>query len=166
MTKDMKPTKHNLMLTIGYFPVEYKISFQVNPKSYDGSDWKNVLQFSSGSGSGGSGPYGSRNPGIWASTDKWRVASAVNSFLGYGYVVEPTNVYNINEWIQIDVSQIKDDKGKYNYSVMFNGELVHSVINTQPKNFSAVKVYVSNPWHDALNSVIRSLSCLLLDDKG
>ena len=162
----MRPTKSNLITTIPYLSKEYKVVLQVRPIDLSSIDtvYANIVHFTTGNDHG---VYGTRTPSVWVRTSHWYVSSAVNGALqhGYYYYTQPEITPKLNEWLQINVTQLREENG-FNYSIVFDGKLVHSVINTQPKAFSNVKVYVSDPWYAPIDGFVRSLSCFVIDTTG
>merc|ERR1711993_183386 len=51
----------------------------------------------------------------------------------------------------LKIEQFQKD-GKIMYQVMINGKTEYSAENTDPKDFENVKVFASDPWHDAFTS--------------
>ena len=58
----------------------------------------------------------------------------------------------LGEWTSVVVSQLKS-----NFSVNVNGA-DHFSVDPEPKEFSNVKVFASDPWWDAQPGSIRSLT--------
>ena len=63
---------------------------------------------------------------------------------------------HVGEWTSIHISQTLEE-GKYIYRITIGGEEVHAVENSEPEEFSDVKVYASDPWHNAQPGSIRNL---------
>ena len=59
-----------------------------------------------------------------------------------------------NEWSTVEISQAERGS-KVVFSLVVNGERLWTVENTDPKEFSDVQVFASNPWHVAQAGSIR-----------
>ena len=96
--------------------------------------------------------YGSRVPGIWINTRNGTmctgVYSAVGKYRSY-YHKTPFNPIKLNKWIEINVSQTKVG-GDDQYIIEMNEEVVRTVKNANPRQFENVKIYISDPWYDAV----------------
>ena len=61
------------------------------------------------------------------------------------------------KWTQITLSQ-EYLSGKFRYRVLIDGVEKYNVENAQDGQFRDVRVYASNPWHDAQPGYIKDLS--------
>ena len=105
-----------------------------------------------------SGKYGDRTPAIFFHpTRGMHVTSAINGNKNWVKNVAPPPP--IGEWTTLSVSQ-KSSGGKYFYSFAVGGQKIFSVENTQPREFSNVKVYASDPWYTAQPGDIRALTII------
>ena len=43
------------------------------------------------------------------------------------------------------------------YSIAIDGQLVHSVENTNPLSFDNVKVFAGDPWHESFDAKMKDL---------
>ena len=133
------------------------VSFEVLPTSFQ-SGWANIIHMSIGNDHG---RYGDRTPGVWfqpssssATTKKLTIYSAVNGYPNYRY--DSTKMFPLNTWIRVKIEQA-DENGKATFRVYLDDEEVHEMINTQPRDFDNVKVYVSDPWYPPQAGKIRNL---------
>ncbi|XP_065674909.1 uncharacterized protein LOC136091363 [Hydra vulgaris] len=153
--------KPNQLLTIlTNFPKEYEISFDFKPTSYL-NQWESIIHFTIG---GNYANYGDRSPGVWISPyNDLYFASAINGSSSneiYSTIIPP-----INEWIKVKISQIKL-KSQYIYTIDIANNKIYSTQNTLSKNFSHVKVYMSDPWYSAQPGFIRNLTIVeMLSDR-
>ena len=46
---------------------------------------------------------------------------------------------------------------KYVYNVYVNGDLKRSVVNNDPRIYTNVRLYASNPWHPPAGATLRNL---------
>ena len=146
------------MAIISNFSKEYFVEMEVMiTKHITTGDWYNVMQATTGESMA---DYGSRTPGIWFHCKEGKLAIRVDSPVNgnKNYKVQtPHQIFELNKWIMIKVSQTKTGND-YKYKVDVNGEEIHNVTNTDPREFNNVKIYVSSPWSSALPGYIRNLS--------
>uniref|UniRef100_A0A7M5UPA6 Uncharacterized protein n=1 Tax=Clytia hemisphaerica TaxID=252671 RepID=A0A7M5UPA6_9CNID len=113
----------------------FKLTGSVNDK------WCNILQLTKG---GKLEEYGDRTPGIFYNKEIQNLVtySAVNGNEGYRnyFPIELNTEYNV------EIHQRYKSGGVYKYSILLNGDEVHSTDNTQARQFYDVKVYTGSPW--------------------
>nr|XP_047124211.1 coadhesin-like [Hydra vulgaris] len=131
---------------------EYMVSLEVKPTSFDNTTYRNILQLTANRSLSN---YGDRNPLIYFTnkTGCLVVSSAIN---GIKNKILTIKTLSLNEWASIKVVQ-QLVNGSYNFSVAINGNVITSVINLQPIEFSNAKVYASDPWNPAQSGFIRNL---------
>ena len=56
--------------------------------------------------------------------------------------------YELNKQYQIEISQKKNSDGESVYKIIINGETIHEVINTTPRNFYNATLYLSDVYYD------------------
>ena len=145
-----KDTLLTILLTLGK---EWRVTHDFKPTQYLSPIWANSLHLTSG---GNSEHYGARTPGIWPSMgdpSKSYIASAVNGENSYIYRPDRPPV---DVWTSVEISQTLEGE-RYMYRIIGGGQEVHAVENTQPQEFQGVKVYASDPWHEAQPGSIRNL---------
>ena len=116
--------------------------------------WGNILHV----GMGGNGKeYGDRTPGIWFEprTTKISISSAINDNKNYEIRTHPIP---INQWTRIEIAQLAQPDGVYQFTIRVAGEIFHQVTNTAPQEFSNVKVYTSDNYYSAANAMIANLT--------
>ena len=125
----------------------YRVSFRIIVKKYHVS-WLSVIHFTTGSDCCTSG-Y--RIPAVWITPNQARFAiwSDVSGNNNYRYTT--TNDFSFGMPYDITIQQTQDLTG-YWYGIIINGSTVLKVQNTQPKIFSNVKEYLSDPWYPAFTS--------------
>ena len=69
-----------------------------------------------------------------------------------------TSPLPIDEWSNIKFSQLKMLSGRYQYSIEINGVEVYQNPNDQPKLWTALWVYFSDPWHPAPKAFIKNFT--------
>ncbi|XP_065656161.1 uncharacterized protein LOC100212432 isoform X5 [Hydra vulgaris] len=144
--------KGKLIATLKVMNKEYSISFEVKPTSFE-KGWKSVIHLTLGNNFV---TYGDRNPGVWFHENGLgglHICSAVSS---YRNLCKDTNPIQIDKWSTVKVAQ-QFSEGSYVYSIYINGENIFSTINTDPRNFENVKVFMADPWYNAQNGFVRNL---------
>ncbi|XP_065671442.1 uncharacterized protein LOC100209097 isoform X2 [Hydra vulgaris] len=148
-----------LLGTLNVLKKEYTISFKLKPMKYS-KGWKSVLHLTLGKDYGN---YGDRNPGVWFHEDgsgKLAIFAAVSG--NVNYYVETTSL-PLNAWSYLKIYQSFMD-GKYWFSVDLNGINIHSVENTDARDFKALKVYASDLWYASQEGLISDL--LIINGKA
>ena len=124
---------------------EYNVSFEFKATTRPQKYYQhNILHLSIG---GKNGTYGDRTPMISVRNTDVQVTSAVNGDANYYKGFRSSII--IGKWVQMSVSQIKDVKGEYNYTIEMDGKLLHTVVNSGAQDFTNVAVYASDPWYEA-----------------
>merc|ERR1712062_504672 len=94
------------------------------------------------------GRYGSRIPAVWIEPNKrFYIESAVSGNCCYRKYIN----HYLGKQYDITIQQTKEN-GKYWYQIIVNGSTVLKVQNTQPRIFSNVKEYLSDPWYRPFSS--------------
>ena len=145
--------KNSLLTTLPTLAKEWKVSFEINPKSYNYRGYAQVLQMTIG---GKNGNVGDRTPSLWI--HRTRGVYIITTLDGRANVGKSFSKKKppIGQWTRIQISQAKQDSS-YMFSLTIGGETVWSVANSKPEEFSDVKVYASSPWYVAQAGNIRGL---------
>ena len=144
--------KNTLLKTLPTLAKEWKVAFDFKSTNYDYWGSAQVLQMTIG-GTGGN--IGDRTPALWM--HKTRGVYIVTTLSGKAAVGKYIKKKpSIDEWTKVQISQVKEGY-KYMFSLVIKGETLWSVENTQPKEFSNVKVFASSNWHVAQAGSIRGL---------
>ncbi|XP_066910159.1 uncharacterized protein [Clytia hemisphaerica] len=100
--------------------------------------------------------YGDRSPCIYYRIDGnlFSITSAVNGVITHSKYVDPVQ---FNTEYNVEIHQRYKSGGVYKYSILLNGEEIHSTDNTQAEQFHDVKVYTGSPWSKACNGTISQL---------
>ena len=151
------------MKTIARLGKEWRVSVEVNPRSYEWRSYASVLHLTTGdSGSGSCARAGDRTPALWLHPTRGvLVSTALNGKPSFSRNVR--HALPAGQWSQIEVSQIFDGE-KNTFSILVNGTTVFSTTNNKPETFSNVNIYASNPWARPLSGTIRSLIVEHIDD--
>ena len=108
--------------------------------------WANIFHFTINKNIG---TNGDRIPLVLVNKDKYfYISTDLN-----GKVDKGTFKFNFDMYkkYHLKIEQFQKD-GKIMYQVMINGKTEYSAENTDPKDFENVKVFASDPWHDAFTS--------------
>lgn len=145
-------TFNNLYKTIPMLHKQWRISLEIMPTGVVNGYSSIVLV-----GLGGDNEvYGDRSPGIWfkpASTELV-ISSAINGYKNYNFT---TPAIPMHEFTNIEISQLEQSNGSYQYTIRLRGTILHQLINSEPTEFEDVHVYASNNFHAPANALISNL---------
>lgn len=114
------------------------------------NQWTNVIHFTTDHNKGS---MGFRLPAIFLYNNKLRISQDVS-----GKVMHDTDVdFETNKWIILVISSLKKGSSTW-YTVTVNGKVIETMIDTAPRSYSNVKLYVSDPWYSEANVVIQDFS--------
>ena len=148
--RELKLVKNTLQTLIPTMGKEWLISFFFNPTSYTYKGWTSIVHLTTG---GNYGKYGYRTPGIFFHPSYGlQVSASVNGHHDYYRHFKPSSA-PIGQWTKIVISQVKQEN-KYIYRIAI-GDDTFSVENTQPAQFTDVRVFTSDPWHVAQPGSIK-----------
>ncbi|XP_066932780.1 uncharacterized protein [Clytia hemisphaerica] len=144
---------NNLLLFIPILSTEWSVQlqFKLLSEHADGR-WCNIMHVTKGQNRD---VYGDRVPAIFF--DKFNmilsIQSAVNGIISYNifHTIQYNTEYNV------EIHQRYKSGGVYKYSILFNGEEIHSTNNTQARQFYGVKVYISDPWYNACIGLVKNV---------
>jgi len=154
MTEEL-PLVHSTGIgSLAVLPEEYYIQFDVKANSFTNA-WQSVIHFTVDNQN--INAYGSRNPAVWfhaSGSDQSRlhICSAVSGNKNYCYNSEDITV---GTWVNIQIIQRLSD-GSHLYEILIDGAVVHSTQNDQPIEVRYAVIYAADPWHVALDGVIRN----------
>ena len=144
--------RNTLLKTLPTLAKEWKVTFDFKPTDYNYRGPAQVLQMTIG---GKVGNIGDRTPALWMhKTRGVYIVTALSGKAAVGKYIKKKP--SIDEWSKVEISQVKQGY-KYMFSLVIKGETLWSVENTQPKEFSNVKVFASSDWHVAQAGSIRGL---------
>ena len=125
------------------YGLEYEIEVLLELKeTLDIPGWMNLITVTKG---GDNLELGDRLPSIYLNEDGWYISTGLNEQKSYGL----TFLHEIGDYL-INVSQRKYGND-YIYKIAINGEEKHEKVNSEPKSFEEVTVYLSDPWHFSFN---------------
>ena len=147
--------KNSLLATLPTLAKEWRISFELKPKSYN-NGFAQVLQLTIG---GKATNIGDRTPALWmykkSGVIKVVIATTLNGKVSVAKFLEKTSPV-INQWTSVEIGQ--ERKGSdYIFSLVMRGVTLWSAKNTKPQEFSNVKVFASSDWYVAQSGHIRGL---------
>ena len=102
---------------------------------------------------------GDRTPGIWftSMTTKLLIQSAINGDKNSNYLYGLTPAIPMDKWTRVEVSQLRQIDGSYQYTILIAGEIFAQLTNNNPEEFSDVKVYTSDNFFTAAEAMITNL---------
>ena len=103
------------------------------------------------------GSYGDRIPAIWflPGTTKLHITSAVNGLNNYR--PDDTDPIPMNEWTLVEISQLRQTDGSYQYTIKINDQIYDQIINNDAREFENIKVYTGDNYSFAPAATIRNL---------
>ena len=151
--------RDNLITTLPYVDREYRVKFDVFPTFFI-SSWGSVIHFTAHGGDLDS--FGDRIPAVFffgttptATSDKLHICSAVTNQTNYCH--SSNSLFGRDQWITVEIAQTKAGN-YYNYTIMLNRNVVHSITNYNAQQFYRVKVYVGDPFYNPQPGFIRNLT--------
>ena len=111
------------------------MSFEIKPTG-TATGWANVLHVGLG---GDNSVYGDRIPGIWmyGTSTAMHIGSAIS---GNQNAVTTTNDIPQNVWTKVVIRQARQADGSYKFLIAVDDDLIKEVTNTDPREFTNVKV--------------------------
>ena len=146
-----------LLATLDTLAKEWRVTLQFRPTEYiNRSGHTSVLHLTTSNTSSSFDQHGDRIPAIFIyyRPNGLSVRSSVNDEPNYA---RQFDLPPVNAWTKLEVGQ-REDTGQYTFYFSVNGSEVHSVTNSQPREFHGVRVYASNPSWPAQPGSIRNLT--------
>ena len=105
--------------------------------------------------------YGDRIPGMYFQSGSTRlyIGNAVNGN-GNFHRTEKIALFKeipLNKFTLVTIEQVIED-GEYRYSIYFDHEELYSTINSKPRVFKHVNVYMGDSFYNPANAVIRNFN--------
>ena len=145
------------MATLSKLGSEWRVVFEFKPTEYlygSHRGWTSLLHLTIG---GDNSQHGDRTPAIFFNP---RFGIYICSTVGQDYdycqnssPLRPTP----GIWTNIEIGQ-RENGNRLSYYISVAGKEMHSVINNEPREFTDVKAYISDPWHTPQPGFIRNLS--------
>ena len=114
--------------------------------------WITIVHFTTGNDGG---RYGDRTPGVFVHLfdRKMLFDSAVNGVSTYRHQFLGSQ---LEHKYKIEIHQRYVSRGDYRFFIKVDGIEIHSVINSDARQFYNVKVYAGDPWRET-NGFISNL---------
>ena len=125
----------------------YRVSFSIKVSKMANA---NVIHFTTGLDQSIYSLFfiGSQIPAVWLNKSGFfHICSTVSGNRNYCKNIN----YSLGKQYDITIQQYNHN-GKYMYEIIINGLTKVCVENTQPRIFSHVKEYTSNPWYSSFTS--------------
>ena len=112
------------------------------------SGWTNVFHFTA---EGNKDNYGDRIPALYIDNINnqgyFHICSAINGNPNYRKNFD----FELGKQYHISIKQFMDSGINW-FEIIIDGESLFKIKNTQPKSFSSVKLYGSDPWYNSFTS--------------
>ena len=152
--KEHNIIKNSLLTTLPTLKKEWRVSHEFFPTDYSSEEWTDSLHLTI---EGDKKQYGHKTPAIlFRPGQGLYISSAISGNPSYSWETF-TDIPPLNTWTNITITQEQDSNSKFMFSIMIGDKLVHTTENTQPQEFSNVRVYASNPWWTAQPGKIKNL---------
>ena len=147
---------------IDKLPKTWKVSFKIKPSpiannNNNNNQFTNIIHFTT---KYDNGIQGSRTPSVWFMPNSRRLKISSSLSNNYDHTFEMTEDLPFNTYTEIKIEQFKDqyiDSNDHIYRITVGGRQVHQVLNNAPREFKNVKMYVSSPWYEPANVIIKDL---------
>ena len=158
---EVELSRDNLVWTVPNWGYEIEIEFDIIVNSEISQEWSNVFHMIAADHD--STQVGSRVPSfmVWNDRKKFEICFTVN---GNGYH-QTFHEYQLNQWYHFQISQLINPTGEAVYRIRVDGNTVHEILNSKPRNFPEAKLYLSSPWLPSLGSY-GTLSNLTVTKEG
>ena len=155
-------TRNNLYKTIPTLHKQWSLTVDIMPTGLV-SGFANILRVGLGEDVT---LYGDRTPTIWfnSMTTELVIASAVNGNKNYHSVVTPA--IPMDTWTRVEITQLRQFDGSYQYTIIIAGEIFDQLTNNNPEEFSNVEVYTSDNFNNAAKAMITNLIIWTSPDEG
>ena len=150
---EFAPTVNHLYQTIPTLYKQWCVALDINPTGTV-AGYASIIHV-------GLGPdhasYGDRTPSIQfkAQTTMMHISSAVNG--NENYYPSDTSPLPMNEWTQVEMSQLRLTDGSYQYTIKINDQIYDQIINNDAREFENIKVYTGDNYSFAPAATIRNL---------
>ncbi|XP_065675907.1 uncharacterized protein LOC136092116 isoform X2 [Hydra vulgaris] len=147
-----KIKKNHLVKTLHKLLKEYELSFELFLTSYTEHTFTNIIHLTIG---GDENIYGARIASLFIRMGSYghfgfSLNNKINEYQ------EWNDLFQLNVWTTIKISQIYVEN-KYMLTLWVAENLLYSVENISPTEFTNVMVYISNPWYNEQPGFIRNL---------
>jgi len=149
---EFKPIRGHVIDTIALWPKAFYISMSIKRMTdLSAMHHSNVFRFTIG---GAIGQYGNRCPALFLKYNSWYLTTCMNSVVSvtiYRDVPVPLHVFSHFYYEQ----RFNVSSGEYIIKVFINNALVKEVANSDARDFSNVKVYLSDDAHPQSDVIVK-----------
>ena len=145
-------TKNRMLKEFRDWGNVFHIEFTIEVKEVPETEWVNVFHFTA---NGNDGKIGYRIPALFIKKDGYfQVCSAVS-----GNANKCVNhKFEFGKRYHMIIEQSKNNiDGRYWYQINIDGESILHIENSQPRSFSNVKLYASDPWSSPFSADLGSI---------
>ena len=138
-------------------PVQLKswsLSFDIKPLGITVGDYASIIHLTTGKNAG---EHGARTPGVWfdVGTTTLNIHTTINN--------DPNAMLKqislpINKYTTIQIKQVRDNNNQYMCELWVNETREYSILNSKPRSFTNVTVYVGDPWYPPANAMIKNFN--------
>ena len=123
--------------------------------------WSNIIHLTA---AGDCCDHGTRIPAVWfhpsnstATKNRLRICSSFNS--DGNHLFDTDFLVPVSQWTTVLISQLPDlIDNQYRYTIKVANVQVYSLVNSNPREFQHVQVFISSPWSDPAQGRIRKLT--------
>ncbi|XP_066922075.1 uncharacterized protein [Clytia hemisphaerica] len=151
--KAQAPQKNTLAITIPVYSPEWSYQFTYHVNAFLDDTWCAIMSTTNSQVQ--HGEYGYRAPAIYLNNPQ-RYFSITNAVNGDKIHKELFQGLIANTSYDIEFHQRYKSGGVYTYSIVVNGDVIHTVDNNQAVQFYNVKIWLSDPWHRACDGNISN----------
>ena len=138
----------------------YKIEFDITVRANLPAKWHNVFHFTANYNNEN---YGDRVPAFLLNREKlFYIASSVNGLTNHYF----TSAFELGTKYHIAIHQFEDHDEKVIFRIEIDNQIIHEDENKQAWDFTNVKLYVSDPWHEPFDSSYGTLENLRISQSG
>jgi len=146
-------SKENQIGILQRLGLQFVITFDLSFNTVPANGGNNILHFTTGDNYGA---YGDRIPFLYYAKKQFLLSSAISGN-GNNYKWIPYSP-KANTWYHMEISQLLKDNGEVVFEFKIDGTSYWSITNTDPREFTDVKMFAADPWHYALDGSMRGLT--------
>ena len=145
--------KNALLSTLPTLDKEWRLTFEINPTSYNYRSYAQIIQLTIG---GKSSAVGDRTPSLWFHRTRGvYLATNLDGKASAGKFFR-NKLPQIGQWTRFEIKQERRGSTFF-FSLLIGDQELWSVQNTKPQEFQQVKVYAGSPWYVAQAGSLRGL---------
>ena len=145
--------KNALLSTLPTLDKEWRLTFEINPTSYNYRSYAQIIQLTIG---GKSSAVGDRTPSLWFHRTRGvYLATNLDGKVSVGKFFR-NKLPPIGQWTRFEIKQERRGSTFF-FSLLIGDQELWSVENMKPQEFQQVKVYGGSPWYVAQAGSLRGL---------